>query len=937
MDRRIFCILTCVSMIAAAIVLAPSYDPAETEQIAGDSATTDKPGMHHRNTEGPSEPAIGAEPGNEPSLGPTYEYVIITTNDIVANSEELDHFVNLKEFMGHSVKVVTESDYDVLIGQPPNDRAERIRQWLVDNYVAMGIQYVLLVGDPDPDNPFDPADTIGDIPMKMFWPGYFSRSGREYPSDYFYAELEGNWDLDGDQIYDEGAAFDAPESPDLLLINTDYFSVRWTGYMLADFNEEYELNTFSDGGVRMYLDGSLVIDNWDDLSEHAPTNDYYMVTLTAGLHELTLEYKEHTDEAIIKLYYRTNVAKGTPNYIGRQIIPLDHLRDETDSANGLTGRYYNNIFVTDPPDLVKASGEVVNFAWGTGDVGPGGPETDPEVSVGRIPVYDANYTQLDKILWKIIRYETDPGDISWRKSILLPMTELWPGTPATDLAEGIRNDYALAAGFDVFRCYDEDYGPVGGPTPELWPTTPDNVKTEWKKGYGMVTWDTHGGATSAQHMFDSSLAPELDDTKPSFVYMTACSNGQPEHHDNLGYAVLKNGGIATYSATRVSYGAGMPWTFDPTSAVNHNLAYFTTRRVINDGVPKSAGDAMYLTKADVPEIGANLLNYNLYGDTDTYLLTTLPNYPPVASVAGPIIVNEGETMLFDASGSYDPEGDPLEYRWDLDNDGNWDTSWSTSATATLTLGDDYMGEAMVEVRDELGLTGSDVVDVTVLNVDPTIENTKAYILVDFTLRAAGEKWHNLEMYIYADGTQIGYAEVVRYPGSPDDQSQTLVDVECDVTKVITVKVVYTPLDDPVNGQVWGASPVWVNVSFEDGGYNLTQHNFNVKHPERWEWILGVNQFFVGHDITFEADATDPGSDDLTFTWNWDDLSPDDVAAYYNDGVGPDPYPSTDGTYPFAASDARTHAFMAADTYNVTLTVTDDDGGLTAIVITIILV
>jgi hypothetical protein len=145
------------------------------------------------------------------------------------------------------------------------------------------------------------------------------------------------------------------------------------------------------------------------------------------------------------------------------------------------------------------------------------------------------------------------------------------------------------------------------------------------------------------------------------------------------------------------------------------------------------------------------------------------------------------------------------------------------------------------------------------------------------------------------------------------------------------------MDDPVNGQINGASPAWVNVSFEDGGYNLTNHNFNVKHPDRWEWIIGVNQFFVGHDITFEADATDPGSDDLTFTWNWDDLSPDDEATYYNDGVGPDPYPSTDGTYPFAASDAQTHAFMAADTYNVTLTVTDDDGGLTAIVIVIILV
>jgi hypothetical protein len=78
----------------------------------------------------------------------------------------------------------------------------------------MGIKYVLLIGNPDPDHPVNSGDTIGDIPMKTcldVWdleiPFYtifflfFMKS--ENPTDYYYADLDGNWDYDGDGIYVE--------------------------------------------------------------------------------------------------------------------------------------------------------------------------------------------------------------------------------------------------------------------------------------------------------------------------------------------------------------------------------------------------------------------------------------------------------------------------------------------------------------------------------------------------------------------------------------------------------------------------------------------------------------------------------------------------------------------------------------------------------------
>jgi len=169
--------------------------------------------------------------------------------------------------------------------------------------------------------------------------------------------------------------------------------------------------------------------------------------------------------------------------------------------------------------------------------------------------------------------------------------------------------------------------------------------------------------------------------------------------------------------------------------------------------------------------------------------------------------------------------------------------------------------------------------------------------------------------------------VVRYPGSPDDQSVTIVGGRIELTGDFRIVLYYTPDDDPINGQPNGANPVWVTVDLPGGSQVRLRHTFNVQHPDTWVWTLDdIRPYLVGVDITFSASASDAGSDDLTFTWSWGDGTPEGVATYFNDGVSPDPYPSPDGTFPFAASDLTAHAFAAPGTYSVTLTVADDDGG-----------
>jgi hypothetical protein len=131
-----------------------------------------------------------------PRVQATNDYVIITTNAIEsAYAAALTGFTGYLTGKGFTPLIVTEDDFGGLTGQSPNGPAEKIRQWLINNYAALSIKYVLLIGNPNP--------STGAIPMKMCWPRHDQASYQESPTDYFYADLTGNWDLDADGYFGE--------------------------------------------------------------------------------------------------------------------------------------------------------------------------------------------------------------------------------------------------------------------------------------------------------------------------------------------------------------------------------------------------------------------------------------------------------------------------------------------------------------------------------------------------------------------------------------------------------------------------------------------------------------------------------------------------------------------------------------------------------------
>lgn len=79
-------------------------------------------------------------------------------------------------------------------------------------------------------------------------------------------------------------------SPDPAIL-VDAFSIRWSGKLTAANSETYTIYSSSDDGVRVWIDGGLIIDSWVKQSGQERKGS---VNLIAGkLHEVKVEYYEN--------------------------------------------------------------------------------------------------------------------------------------------------------------------------------------------------------------------------------------------------------------------------------------------------------------------------------------------------------------------------------------------------------------------------------------------------------------------------------------------------------------------------------------------------------------------------------------------------------------------------------------------------------------------
>jgi len=127
---------------------------------------------------------------------------VITTEEIAGASALLEEWIALRETQGYTVTVASDDatsmyNFDLPTGDATEDtRADRIRKWLKDNWVSLGLGWVFLIGNPDP------AENVEySIPMKPCAPFDWGDGWVETPpTDFYYANLTEDFDANGNGV-----------------------------------------------------------------------------------------------------------------------------------------------------------------------------------------------------------------------------------------------------------------------------------------------------------------------------------------------------------------------------------------------------------------------------------------------------------------------------------------------------------------------------------------------------------------------------------------------------------------------------------------------------------------------------------------------------------------------------------------------------------------
>jgi hypothetical protein len=107
----------------------------------------------------------------------------------------------------------------------------------------------------------------------------------------------------------------------------------------------YRFTVTIDDGIRVWLDGALIIDNWYD---HAPMAFSVDKSLSAGHHLVMVEFYENTGGAVAKVSWG----------------------DVTSPISGWRGEYFANTMLSGVPAVVREDANI-NFNWGSSSPAPG--------------------------------------------------------------------------------------------------------------------------------------------------------------------------------------------------------------------------------------------------------------------------------------------------------------------------------------------------------------------------------------------------------------------------------------------------------------------------------------------------------------------------------------------------------------------------------------
>ncbi|MBK8899788.1 MAG: SH3 domain-containing protein [Anaerolineaceae bacterium] len=146
---------------------------------------------------------------------------------------------------------------------------------------------------------------------------------------------------------DEAINFDwGLESPALEAINRDSFSVRWTRTLELSAGL-YRFITVTDDGVRLYVNGRLLIDQW-----HTQANQSH-----------TAEFNHPGGSVTLKMEYYDDIGLAQAQLNWEKVGEYTAVTTPTSAPPSWRGEYFNNTLLIGEPDLVRQD-PAINFDWG---------------------------------------------------------------------------------------------------------------------------------------------------------------------------------------------------------------------------------------------------------------------------------------------------------------------------------------------------------------------------------------------------------------------------------------------------------------------------------------------------------------------------------------------------------------------------------------------
>jgi hypothetical protein len=162
---------------------------------------------------------------------------------------------------------------------------------------------------------------------------------------------------------DPGINFNWGTSAPAVGVPADNFSVRWTRQLSFPAAQLYRFVLQSDDGVRLWIDNTLVIDEWHMAAFTPYTRD---VSLTAGWHAIRIEYYEGGGNAFVQFSLQA----------APQIIV------------NWKGEYFANMSLSGLPALTRDDA-AISFDWGQGAPANGLPADGFSVRWTRLLKFDA--------------------------------------------------------------------------------------------------------------------------------------------------------------------------------------------------------------------------------------------------------------------------------------------------------------------------------------------------------------------------------------------------------------------------------------------------------------------------------------------------------------------------------------------------------------------